>query len=99
MEVKGYADAAEWVYGQAASHSTELLTLTQARSVHTAAMQPAWDVDPIQRSVRLVGSASSRAQQERHAPRDAAVRGLAAIHTARPTLQEDRAICRHSCTR
>ena len=47
MEVKGYADAAEWVYGQgAAAETAELLTLTEVRRVHTAAMQPVWDVEP-----------------------------------------------------
>ena len=41
MEVRGYADAARWVYGQAlepgAWHDGELLTLTEVRHVHAAA--------------------------------------------------------------
>jgi len=50
MEVKGYADAAQWVYSQAAApaewtHAT-LLNLTEVREVHRRAMTPAWDVDP-----------------------------------------------------
>lgn len=49
MEVVGYADAAEWVYGQAHSPTrtdARLLTLTEVRRVHTAAMQPVWNVSP-----------------------------------------------------
>ena len=48
MEVKGYADASEWVYGQGISQgtwtSTDLITLTEIRHIHTAAMTPVWDV-------------------------------------------------------
>lgn len=49
LEVKGYADAAEWVYGQAIEpdhESDELLNLTELRRVHSLAMQPVWDVAP-----------------------------------------------------
>jgi fido (protein-threonine AMPylation protein) len=49
LEVKGYADAAEWVYGQAIEpeyESAELLTLTELRKIHHLAMQPVWDVVP-----------------------------------------------------
>jgi hypothetical protein len=50
MEVKGYADAADWVYRQAIAPGTwstdEVLTLTEIREVHTAAMAPVWDVEP-----------------------------------------------------
>ncbi len=50
MEVKGYADAAEWVYKQGshvgAWHSDDLLTITEVRNVHTAAMSPVWEVAP-----------------------------------------------------
>lgn len=50
MEVKGYADAAEWVYGQALDSGTwstgELLSLTEVRRVHAMAMTPVWDVAP-----------------------------------------------------
>lgn len=50
MEVKGYADAAEWVYNQA-SHPTltsdrEVVTLAELRQVHQMAMTPVWDVAP-----------------------------------------------------
>ncbi|HEY7071562.1 MAG TPA: Fic family protein [Acidimicrobiales bacterium] len=50
MEVKGYADAADWVYHQAstqqASTDRGLLTLTELRNVHQMAMTPVWDVAP-----------------------------------------------------
>jgi hypothetical protein len=50
MEVRGYADAANWVYGQAldpgAWSSGELLSLTELRHIHDLALTPAWDVEP-----------------------------------------------------
>ncbi len=50
LEVKGYGDAATWVYGQAIERSGwssgELLTLTEVRHIHEQAMGPAWDVSP-----------------------------------------------------
>jgi hypothetical protein len=50
LEVRGYADAAHWVYGQALAPGAwtegELVTLTEVRSVHTMALGPAWDVAP-----------------------------------------------------
>lgn len=50
MEVRGYAAAAEWVYNQAihagAWESEAVLTLTELREVHRAAMAPVWDVSP-----------------------------------------------------
>jgi Fic/DOC family len=50
LEVKGYADAARWVYGQALEPSAqgpdELLTLTEIRRVHQMAMGPVWDAAP-----------------------------------------------------
>ncbi|TVR29258.1 MAG: Fic family protein, partial [Nitriliruptor sp.] len=48
-EVKGYADAADWVYRQAVSPGERVggvLTLTELRHVHTMAMTPVWDVSP-----------------------------------------------------
>ncbi len=48
LEVKGYADAARWVYGQAtgagAYETTDVLTLAEVRQVHRLAMTPVWDV-------------------------------------------------------
>jgi fido (protein-threonine AMPylation protein) len=50
MEVRGYADAANWVYGQAidpgAWSSGELLSLTELRHVHRLALTLVWDVAP-----------------------------------------------------
>jgi hypothetical protein len=50
MEVRGYADAANWVYGQALNpggwSSGELLSLTELRHIHRLALTPAWDVAP-----------------------------------------------------
>lgn len=50
MEVKGYADAARWVYGQAlepdAWSDGELITLNEVRRIHHLAMGPVWAVAP-----------------------------------------------------
>ncbi len=50
LEVKGYGDAARWVYGQALEPTLEgadeLLTLTEVRHVHRMAMSPVWGVAP-----------------------------------------------------
>jgi cell filamentation protein, protein adenylyltransferase len=50
MEVRGYAEAAQWVYGQALEPGEEqdgsLLTLQEVRHIHHAAMTLVWDVDP-----------------------------------------------------
>jgi hypothetical protein len=50
MEVKGYADAAQWVYGQALDPgdwvSDAPLTLTEVRHVHELALGPVWGVSP-----------------------------------------------------
>ena len=51
MEVRGYADAADWVYRQAISptgpaHPERILTLEEVRQVHHAALAPVWQVSP-----------------------------------------------------
>jgi cell filamentation protein, protein adenylyltransferase len=50
MEVRGYADAADWVYRHALQPSGwstgELITLTELRHVHRTAIGPAWEVAP-----------------------------------------------------
>lgn len=50
MEVRGYADASEWVYKQALApdraDTQRTLTVTEIRDVHRAAMAPVWDVAP-----------------------------------------------------
>ncbi len=49
-EVKGYADAADWVYDQAITPTwtpgSEVLALSELRHVHRMAMTPVWDVAP-----------------------------------------------------
>ena len=49
-EVKGYADAARWVYQQALEpgdwHDGRPLTIAEVRQIHHTAMTPVWDVDP-----------------------------------------------------
>jgi len=50
-EVKGYADAARWVYGEAHTgvaprEGGELLTLQDLRHIHYTAMTPVWSVAP-----------------------------------------------------
>ncbi|MGL5859020.1 MAG: Fic family protein [Angustibacter sp.] len=50
MEVKGYADAARWVYGQALDPGEwttgDLVSMQEVRSVHHQAMTPVWNVAP-----------------------------------------------------
>lgn len=50
MEVRGYATAADWVYGQAIEpgdwDAGDLITMTELRHVHKLALQPVWDVAP-----------------------------------------------------
>ena len=50
MEVRGYADAADWVYRQAIEpgpwSSENRVTLTELRQIHRTAMTPVWDVAP-----------------------------------------------------
>jgi Fic family protein len=49
-EVKGYADAARWVYGQALEpdgwSAGALITVNELRRIHHTAMTPVWDVAP-----------------------------------------------------
>jgi fido (protein-threonine AMPylation protein) len=50
LEVRGYADAANWVYGQGIQagewSSGALISLTELRHVHRLALTPVWDVAP-----------------------------------------------------
>ena len=50
MEVRGYANAADWVYGRGVDSGEwsagELISLTELRHIHTLAMGPVWDVAP-----------------------------------------------------
>jgi fido (protein-threonine AMPylation protein) len=49
MEVRGYADAASWVYGQALDgewSGGKLVSITELRHIHRVALTPVWDVAP-----------------------------------------------------
>lgn len=50
LEVKGYGDAARWVYAQAsgvgALESDALITVTEIREIHRVAMSAVWEVAP-----------------------------------------------------
>ncbi len=50
LEVKGYADAARWVYGQALEPDEwsdgALISLNELRRIHHMAMTPVWDLAP-----------------------------------------------------
>lgn len=50
LEVRGYADAANWVYGHGIRpgdwQDGELINLAEMREVHSLAMTPVWDVAP-----------------------------------------------------
>lgn len=50
MEVLGYGEAAKWVYAQALASTGEsgdlLITMTEVREIHRAAMRRVWDIAP-----------------------------------------------------
>ncbi len=52
LEVRGYADAAQWVYAQGSDDETEresgdrYITLTELREIHRLVVEPAWMVLP-----------------------------------------------------
>jgi len=50
LEVRGYADAADWVYAQASSDGAErekpYLLLAEVREVHRRVVGPAWEIEP-----------------------------------------------------
>jgi Fic family protein len=50
MEVRGYADAARWVYGQALNPDEwsdgELISLNELRRIHHMTMAPVWGIAP-----------------------------------------------------
>jgi hypothetical protein len=60
-EVRGYAEAAKWVYGQALEpaewHDGRLLTIGEVRQVHHTAMTPVWDVAPHPEATGVKGRA------------------------------------------
>ena len=65
LEVKGYAAAAEWVYGQAIrpeglSRHGRVLTLGEVREIHRLAMAPVWEVAPHPQATAKEGPGSYR---------------------------------------
>lgn len=63
LEVRGYADAADWVYGQGVRPdwgSGKPITLAEIRQVHTLAMTPVWDVAPHPQATPREGPGSFR---------------------------------------
>lgn len=50
LEVRGYGDAAHWVYGQALEpdewSSNELISVNEVRRIHRMALGPVWEVAP-----------------------------------------------------
>ncbi|MGH3545079.1 MAG: Fic family protein, partial [Mycobacteriales bacterium] len=63
-EVRGYADAARWVYGQALEpgdwHDGWLLAMAELRQIHQTAMTPVWDVAPHPEATHREGPGSFR---------------------------------------
>lgn len=64
MEVRGYADAARWVYSQALrpDHWSDgsLITLNEVRRIHHMAMSPVWSVEPHPHATDAEGPGSFR---------------------------------------
>jgi len=64
LEVRGYADAADWVYQQAISpgawSASAVLSLTEVRQVHRMVMTPVWDAAPHPDATRRDGLGAFR---------------------------------------
>lgn len=64
LEVRGYADAADWVYGHGIRpgdwKSGKPITLSEVRHVHTLAMTPVWDIAPHSQATPREGPGSFR---------------------------------------
>ncbi|HWI06938.1 MAG TPA: Fic family protein [Solirubrobacteraceae bacterium] len=64
LEVRGYATAADWVYGRAIEPGSwsdgGLITLAELRHVHSLAMTPVWDVSPHPQATDREGPGSFR---------------------------------------
>ena len=87
MEVRGYADAANWVYGQAldpgAWSSGELLSLTELRHIHRLALTPAGMLRRIRTPVTAsipAHSASTTSSRSQAACAPPVARGLSHDH-------------------
>lgn len=70
MEVKGYGDAASWVYEQAhyglQPTPTTVITLTEVRQIHATLLEPVWQVSPHPEATGREGPGSFR-EHEIHA--------------------------------
>lgn len=64
LEVQGYANAADWVYGHGiqpgAWSDGQLISLAEVRHVHTLTMTPVWDVAPHPKATDREGPGSFR---------------------------------------
>jgi hypothetical protein len=64
LEVRGYANAADWIYGRAIEPGTwsdgGLITLAEIRHIHSLAMTPVWDVAPHPQATDREGPGSVR---------------------------------------
>lgn len=65
LEVRGYATAADWVYGHGIQpgewSDSAVVSLTELRHVHELAMTPVWDVSPHPQATKREGPGSFRA--------------------------------------
>jgi hypothetical protein len=64
LEVRGYATAADWVYGHGIHpgewSEAKPISLTEIRHIHTLAMTPVWDVAPHPQATEREGPGSFR---------------------------------------
>lgn len=64
MEVKGYGDAAQWVYAQAIDpgdwHDGALMSLAEIRHIHELTMTPVWSVAPHEQASEREGPGKFR---------------------------------------
>lgn len=64
LEVRGYANAADWVYGRGIRPDTwsdgELISLAEVRRIHSLVMTPVWDVAPHPQATDREGPGSFR---------------------------------------
>jgi Fic family protein len=90
LEVRGYADAARWVYSQAVAPGDwrpedALLSLAEVREAHRRAMGPVWEVDPHEAAYETESPGNWR----RHNIKPFAGGMMPADHTAVPALMTD----------
>ncbi len=72
LEVRGYADAADWVYQHAISpgawNTSDVLTITEVRQVHRMVMTAVWDVAPHPDATEREGPGAFREHDIRQFP-------------------------------